>query len=112
MSPGTSEIISNLIGYILSIQLMFGFLIFLLESTMTNYYALATYEKPNNFFHKFANLFMLVTVGTGYHIYLKLRNYKWLVRKVLFLIALVLQALVSVIIYIAVLRILEATILI
>lgn len=106
MSPGTSEIISNLIGYILSIQLMFGFLIFLLESTMINYYALATYEKPKNFFHKFANLFMLVTVGTGYHIYLKLRNYNWFVRKFLFLTSLTLQAMISIIIYIIILRIL------
>ena len=112
MSSGTSEIISNLIGYILSIQLMFGFLIFLLESTMSNYYALAIYEKPSNFFQKFANIFMLFTVGTGYHIYLKLINYNWFVRKFLFLIALTLQAFISIIIYIIVLRILEVIVLI
>ncbi|MFJ7744588.1 hypothetical protein [Peribacillus sp. NPDC097295] len=84
---------------ILSGQLMYGFLIVLFEETMTNFYALGIYEPPNNLFQKITNLFMLVTIGSGYHIYLKLRKYSWLIRKFLFLIALFIQAIAFVIIY-------------
>ena len=78
---------------------MYGFLIVLFEETMTNFYALGIYEPPNNLFQKITNLFMLITIGSGYHIYLRLRNYSWLVRKLLFLVALFLQAIASVLIY-------------
>lgn len=87
-----------LTGFLLT-QLSYGFTIFLLESTMTNFYALAIYENPRNRYQKFVNFFMFILVGSGYHIYLTLRNYSWLVRKFLFLIALFLQAIASVIIY-------------
>ena len=99
MSSGTLELFGNILAYLLSIQLAYGFSIFLLENTMTNFYALGIYEPPNNLFQKITNLFMLITIGSGYHIYLKLRNYNWLVRKLLFLIALFLQAIASVLIY-------------
>ena len=87
-----------LTGFLLT-QLSYGFTIFLLESTMTNFYALAIYENPRNRYQKFVNFFMFLLVGSGYHIYLKIRNYSWLVRKLLFLVALFLQAIASVIIY-------------
>ena len=87
-----------LTGFLLT-QLSYGFTIFLLESTMTNFYALAIYENPRNRYQKFVNFFMFLLVGSGYHIYLRLRNYSWLVRKLLFLVALLLQAIASVIIY-------------
>ena len=88
-----------LLLYSLLTQLGYGFTIFLLESTMTRFYALGIYEPPNNLFQKITNLFMLITIGSGYHIYLRLRDYNWLVRKLLFLVALFLQAIASVIIY-------------
>lgn len=84
---------------ILSGQLMYGFLIFLLEETMTDFYALGVYEKPRTIYQKSVNFFMFITIGTGFHIYIKLRKYNWFLRKILFLIALVLQAIASVIIY-------------
>ena len=87
-----------LTGFLLT-QLSYGFTIFLLESTMTNFYALAIYENPRNRYQKFVNFFMFLLVGSGYHIYLRLRDYNWLVRKLLFLVALFLQAIASVIIY-------------
>ena len=90
-----------LTGFLLT-QLSYGFTIFLLESTMTNFYALAIYENPRNRYQKFVNFFMFILVGSGYHIYLKLRKYNWFVRKFLFLIALVLQGIASVIIYYAI----------
>ena len=99
MSSGNLELFGNILAYLLSIQLAYGFSIFLLENTMSNFYALGIYEPPNNLFQKITNLFMLITIGSGYHIYLRLRNYSWLVRKLLFLFALLLQAIASVIIY-------------
>ena len=66
---------------------------------MTRFYALGIYQPPNNLFQKITNLFMLITIGSGYHIYLRLRHYSWLVRKLLFMVALFLQAIASVIIY-------------
>ena len=88
-----------LLLYSLLTQLGYGYTICLLESTMTRFYALGIYEPPNNLFQKITNLFMLITIGSGYHIYLRLRDYNWLVRKLLFLVALFLQAIPSVIIY-------------
>ncbi|MFJ7678986.1 hypothetical protein ACQKL6_05680 [Peribacillus sp. NPDC097197] len=87
-----------LTGFLLT-QLSYGFTIFLLESTMTSFYALAIYENPSNRYQKFVNFFMFFLVGSGYHIYLKLRKYNWFLRKLLFLIALLLQGIASVIIY-------------
>ncbi|MGE7781065.1 hypothetical protein ACQKL0_14175 [Peribacillus sp. NPDC097264] len=87
-----------LTGFLLT-QLSYGFTIFLLEGTMTSFYALVIYEKPSSSYQKFVNLFMFLLVGSGYYIYLRLRKYNWFVRKFLFLIALVLQGIASVIIY-------------
>ena len=42
---------------------------------------------------------MTLVNGSGFHIYLKLRKHNWFVRKFLFLMALVLQGIASVIIY-------------
>ena len=84
---------------ILSTQFAFGCTIFLFESAMINYYAMGTYEKPSTPYQKFVNFFMFTLMGTGFHIYLNLRKYNWFVRKLLFLIALLLQGIASVIIY-------------
>lgn len=108
MTYSIIEVIGTLFGCILVTQFSYGFLIFLLESTMTDFYALGIYQPPRNFFQKTTNLFMLITIGFGYHIYLILRNYNWFVRKFLFLIALVLQGIASLIIYYIVYGILKA----
>ena len=99
MAYSIIEEIRNLLASYLTLQLTYGFCIFLLEGTMTSFYALAIYEKPSSPYQKFVNVFMFLLVGSGYHIYLRLRNYSWLVRKLLFLVALFLQAIASVIIY-------------
>ena len=99
MAYSIIEAIRNLLAGYLTIQLTYGFCIFLLEGTMTSFYALAIYEKPSSPYQKFVNVFMFLLVGSGYYIYLRLRHYSWLVRKLLFLVALFLQAIASVIIY-------------
>lgn len=96
-----------LTGFLLT-QLSYGFSIFLLESTMTSFYALAIYENPNTRYQKFVNIFMFLLVGSGYYIYIRLSKYNWFLRKILFLIALVLQAIASVIIYKIIYGILKA----
>lgn len=93
------EAIRILVLYLLLTQIGYGFTIFLLEGTMTRFYALGIYEPPSNIFQKTTNIFMLSTIGSGYHIYLKLRKFNWFARKFFFLIALFLQAITSVIIY-------------
>lgn len=93
------EGIRILLLYLLLTQFAYGFLIFLLESTMISFYALAIYEKPSNLYQKSVNFFMTIVNGSGYHIYLKLRKHNWFVRKFFFLIALIIQGVASVIIY-------------
>ncbi|MFJ7637757.1 hypothetical protein ACIQZM_15085 [Peribacillus sp. NPDC097206] len=99
MAYNMIENIRNLLAGYLTIQLTYGFCIFLLEETMTSFYALAIYDKPSSPYQKFVNWFMFLLVGSGYYIYLKLRKYNWFVRKLLFLLALILQGITSVVIY-------------
>ena len=93
---------------ILSTQFAFGCSIFLFESAMINYYAMGIYEKPSTPYQKFVNIFMFTLIGTGFHIYLKLKKYNWFVRKFLFLIALISQGIASIIIYLIIYRALKA----
>lgn len=93
------EGIRILLTCILLTQLSYGFTIFLLEKTMTSFYALAIYENPKTFYQKSVNFYMLGVLGSGYHIYLRLKKYNWFVRKILFLIALLIQSIASIIIY-------------
>ena len=102
MAYSIIEAIRDVLTGFLTIQLSYGFCIFLLEGTMTSFYALAIYEKPSSPYQKFVNLFMFLLVGSGYYLYLRLSKYSWFVRKILFLIALIIQLLASLMIYYAI----------
>lgn len=82
------EGIRILLIYIFGAQITYGISIFFLEDTMTSFYASAIYEKAETIYQKSVNFFMLGTIGSGYHIYVKFKKYNWFVRKILFLLAL------------------------
>lgn len=84
---------------ILVTQLTYGFTIFLLEGTMTRFYASGVYENPKSLYQKSVNFYMLGLMGSGYHIYLRLKKYNWFIRKILFFFALIIQSIASIIVY-------------
>jgi len=92
------EFFRNVLGYLLGIQVMYGFLILLTGNLMSDFYAQAIYEKPANLYQKCVNFFMAITIGSGYFINIKLMKFSWLVRKLFLLIALIIQSIISIII--------------
>lgn len=86
-------------GIILSTQFAYGCTIFILEKTMLGYYEVAIYDPPTTVFQKITNTFQKGMFGSGYYIYTKIGKYNWFVRKVLYLIALLVQGVLSIIIY-------------
>ncbi|MCM3181068.1 hypothetical protein AB1L05_23725 [Cytobacillus horneckiae] len=99
MSLVILEAIKTILAYLLSIQIMYGFLILILGNVMSNFYSAAIFQEPSNVFQKSSNVFMALTIGSGYMINLKLMKYSWFIRKVLFLLALIIQGILSIIIY-------------
>lgn len=102
------EIFRLTLGYILGIQFGYGVLILFLGRMMVNYYAITIEEKPSHFIHRAINLFMKSTIGSGYYIYQKFVNYTWFLQKTFFTIALLLQGVLSIMIYQVIYRSLKA----
>ncbi|MFS8187421.1 hypothetical protein [Rossellomorea marisflavi] len=95
----TVEFIKILIALILIAQVAYGFTILLLEKTMLGYYELSIFNPPENWFQKSTNAFQKVTIGSGYYVYTKIGKYNWFVRKVLYLMILILQVVTSIILF-------------
>ncbi|MEB6548584.1 hypothetical protein MXL46_05610 [Heyndrickxia sporothermodurans] len=93
------EAIRILITVLLSAQFTYGCTILLLGRVMTDYYEWGTFEHPNTIFQKVTNAFMIVTISSGYYINKKLMKYNWFTRKLLLLFALILQGIISIIVY-------------
>lgn len=92
---------------ILLTQLGFGFLILLLGNTMVDFYRVSIYENPENPIQKMSNFFQKTTIGLGYFIYSKLSKFHWILEKGLLLGCLVIQAILSIILYEIILRLLN-----
>jgi hypothetical protein len=92
---------------ILLTQLGFGFLILLLGNTMVDFYRVSIYENPENPIQKMSNFFQKTTIGLGYFIYTKLSKFNWILKKGLLLGCLVIQAILSIILYEFILRLLN-----
>ena len=93
---------------ILITQFAYSLSVFLLERAMINFYTIGTYEEPSTLFQKSINFIMFILTGIGYNIYLKISKYNWVVRKLLFLIALISQGIASIIIYLIIYGTLKA----
>ncbi|RBP02499.1 hypothetical protein [Rossellomorea aquimaris] len=97
--PTIIVFIKYLLIAILLTQLGYGFLILLLGKTMVDFYTISIYEKPNNSFQKATNFFQKSTIGFGYFIYTKVSKFNWIVSKFLLLVCLIIQAILSILIY-------------
>ncbi len=95
----TIEVIEIGVGMILSTQFAYGCTIVLLEKTMLGFYELSIYTPPTTIFQKITNTFQKGLLGSGYFIYTKIGKFNWFVRKILFLIALAVQGILSMTLY-------------
>ncbi|XQY91607.1 hypothetical protein ACNRWW_19275 [Metabacillus sp. HB246100] len=94
-----AEILLLTVGVILATQFAYGCTIAILEKTMLEYYIMAIFNPPTSIFQKITNTFQKGMFGSGYYIYTKIGKYNWFVRKILFLLALFVQGIISIIIY-------------
>ena len=74
-------------------------LFLIIEWAMIDFYKLVTFEKPQSIFDKMTNFFMKLFLGSGYYWYRKFIIHNWFIRKLYMLIALILQGVLSFIIY-------------
>lgn len=93
------EFVKILIALILIAQVAYGFTILLLEKTMLGYYEISIFEPPENTFQKITNFFQRVTIGSGYYVYTKIGKYNWFVRKILYLFILIVQGILSILLF-------------
>ncbi|MGF3104512.1 hypothetical protein [Rossellomorea sp. DUT-2] len=105
--PMIIEFMKYVLIAILLTQLGFGFLILLLGNTMVDFYSVSIYENPENLIQKMSNFFQKTTIGLGYFIYTKLSKFHWILKKGLLLGCLVIQAIVSILLYEIILRLLD-----
>ncbi|WP_019244414.1 MULTISPECIES: hypothetical protein [Bacillus] len=92
-------VLKMLFGYFWCIQPASVTLFLFFEWAMVDYYKLGTFENPETIFDKITNFFMKLFLGSGYVIYSKFSKHNWFVRKFYMLVALVVQGIVSIIIY-------------
>ncbi|NPC91491.1 hypothetical protein HOO54_04325 [Bacillus sp. WMMC1349] len=81
---------------ILGAQFAYGLTIFLLSSVMMEYYEWGTFKNPTNRFQKSVNFGTALFFGLGYFVYKRLYKYNWFLRKLYFLLFLVVSGILSV----------------
>ncbi len=82
-----------------TLQATYGFLILLTGRLMMDYFEWAVYEKPDTTYQKVVNFIMYFMIGSGPYIYSRLEKYNWFLRKLLMVLALIAQIIISVLIY-------------
>ncbi|MCA0149746.1 hypothetical protein LCD52_13175 [Rossellomorea vietnamensis] len=97
--PTIIEFIKYLLIAILLTQLGFGCLILLFGRTMVDFYTISIYEKPKSTFQRMSNVIQKTTIGFGFLLYSKVSTFNWLLRKVLLLGCLLVQAFLSIFLY-------------
>jgi hypothetical protein len=97
--PTIIEFIKYLLIAILLTQLGYGCLILLFGRTMVDFYTISIYEKPESPFQRMSNVIQKTTIGFGYLLYSKVSAFNWILRKVLLLGCLFVQALLSIFLY-------------
>lgn len=95
----TIEVVKIGVVLILSTQFAYGCTIALLEKTMLGFYEYSIYDPPTTTVQKIINVFQKTLLGSGPYIYTKIGKFNWFVRKILFLIALAIQGILSMTLY-------------
>jgi len=90
------ELILLAVAAVLATQFAYGCTFLLLERTMLDFYDLSIYRPATTVFQKIQNIFQKGLLGSGYYIYTKIGKYNWFVRKILFLLALSVQRILSI----------------
>ncbi|MBD1380441.1 hypothetical protein [Metabacillus arenae] len=86
-------------GALLGMQWASVFLFLFLEWAMVDFYRLGTFENPESKIDKIINFLMKLFLGSGFFFYSKFSKHKWIIRKLYMLIALILQGILSIIVY-------------
>jgi hypothetical protein len=92
-------VVKMLFGYLLCIQWASVLLFLIIEWAMVDFYRLGTFENPESILDKITNFFMRLFLGSGYFFYNKFSKHNWFIRKLYMLLALILQGILSIIIY-------------
>ncbi|WP_257350763.1 hypothetical protein [Pseudalkalibacillus decolorationis] len=74
-------------------------LFFAAEWVIVDYYKWGVYENPETKFQKVMNFIMNMFLGSGYYFYNRFQKYNWITRKFFMLIALLLQGILSITVY-------------
>lgn len=93
------QLIKFIVMILLSTQFAHGLTVVIMEKTMLNYYLISIFDPPENSFQKFTNFIQNMLVGSSYFIYTKISKYNWFVRKILFIIILFVQGILSIVLY-------------
>ncbi|MBD1380440.1 hypothetical protein [Metabacillus arenae] len=86
-------------GYFLSLQWLSILMFLAFEWIFVDYLGIDIFENPETPFDKVGIFFMKLFFGSGIFLYLKLKKRKWIQRKLYMLIALILQGILSIIVY-------------
>ncbi|MBD1380442.1 hypothetical protein [Metabacillus arenae] len=88
-----------ILNCLLGVQWVSVLLFLIIEWAIVDYYRLGFIEKPKSLLDKIGNFFMKLFMGSGYFLYMKFSKQKWILRKLYMLIALILQGILSIIVY-------------
>ncbi|WP_257350764.1 hypothetical protein [Pseudalkalibacillus decolorationis] len=93
------EVIRISLAAFLGTQFATALPLLVLGRVQYEYYTWGIYEKPCTKPQKIQNIIMFSMVGSGCYIYKRLLKYNWFVRKFLYLILVLLQGILSIIIF-------------
>lgn len=92
-------VIKAILAGFLSLQCISVLLFLIIEWAIVDFYHLGTFQNPKSKFDKITNFFMGVFFGAGYFFYKKLQKQSWLIRKLTMLVILIVQVIVSILIF-------------
>lgn len=93
------SLIKFIILIVLCTQFAYGLTIVFFEKTMLGYYDITIFRPAATSFQKITNGFQKLFFGIGYYVYTKIGKYNWFVRKILYIVILLVQGILSIILY-------------
>ncbi|MBN6889705.1 glucan phosphoethanolaminetransferase (alkaline phosphatase superfamily) [Cytobacillus horneckiae] len=93
------EVFKSLLAFYLGIQWVSVLLFLVVEWAIVDFYRFGTFKNSSSKLDKITNVGMALLIGSGYFLYSKFSKQKWIVRKLLMLVGLIIHGLLSVIIY-------------
>lgn len=74
----------DILAMLIATHLGYALAIFVGGHVVTDYFEWGYFEKPKNWLQKCTNFIMNILVGSGYHVYKRLVQFPWILRKLLF----------------------------